>query len=99
MKTTISAGTSKMCRPYNLAITSVPGNSPPNSPEEMLVPITGIPLIIPSIMRNPLPESRSSGSEYPVKPAAIPRMNSMNPTNQLISLGLRNAPVKKTLSM
>ena len=34
-----------------------------------------------------------------MKPSAIARMNSTKPITQLISRGLRNAPVKKTRSM
>ena len=42
---------------------SVPGNSPPNSSQFAQVPITGIDMIRPDVMRRPAPESRSSGSE------------------------------------
>ncbi|OUD85258.1 hypothetical protein BC477_12655 [Clavibacter michiganensis subsp. michiganensis] len=41
----------------------VPGNSPPNRRNEIHVPMTGMPFTMPSMMRRPLPESRSSGSE------------------------------------
>src|SRR5699024_8091210 len=54
---------------------------------------------MPSMIRRPLPESRSSGSEYPVKPAAMPMMTRRTPTTQLSSRGRRNAPVKNTRSM
>ncbi len=47
-------------------------------------------------MRRPVPESRSSGSEYPVNPAPMPSTSSVTPMIQLSSRGLRNAPVKKT---
>ena len=46
-------------------------------------------------MRSPVPESRSSGNEYPAKPLTTPRMSIVTPITQLISRGLRNAPVKK----
>ena len=48
------------------------------------------------MIRRPVPESRSSGSEYPENPAAIPPIRRPTPISQLISRGLRNAPVKNT---
>ena len=59
----MSAGTSRMWSDVQAADDAVPGNSPPNRKKEMYVPITGMDLMTPSMMRRPLPESRSSGSE------------------------------------
>ena len=50
-------------------------------------------------MRSPVPDSRSSGSEYPVKPAPKASSISATPMTQLSSRGRRNAPVKNTRSM
>ena len=48
---------------YRRPMIAVPGNSPPKRKNEMYVPMTGMDLMTPSMMRRPLPESRSSGSE------------------------------------
>ena len=53
----------------------------------------------PSAARSPVPESRSSGREYPVKPSLMASRDKTVPMTQLISRGLRNAPVKKTRNM
>ena len=45
--------------------------------------------------RKPVPDSRSSGSEYPKKPSNMASINSSEPITQLASRGRRNAPVKK----
>ena len=50
-------------------------------------------------MRRPVPEMRSSGSEYPMKPSKMARMSMDRPMVQLSSRGLRNAPVKKMRAM
>jgi len=50
------------------------------------------------MIRRPVPERRSSGSEYPVIPIASAKTSSPIPISQLISRGLRYAPVKKTRS-
>ncbi len=42
---------------------SVPGNSPPKIAQCIQVPITGIDIVIAEMIRRPVPESRSSGSE------------------------------------
>ena len=47
-------------------------------------------------MRSPVPDSRSSGIEYPAKPSKIPSSNMVTPMIQFSSRGRRNAPVKKT---
>ncbi len=49
--------------------------------------------------RSPVPDSRSSGSEYPRKPSAIPNTRMSTPSIQFASRGLRNAPVKNTRIM
>ncbi len=54
--------------------------------------------MIPSAIRRPVPDSRSSGSEYPAKPSNVASANRTMPISQLISRGLRNAPVKKIRS-
>ena len=45
--------------------------------------------------RTPVPDSRSSGSEYPKKPSNIARISSSEPMTQFASRGRRKAPVKK----
>ena len=50
-------------------------------------------------MRRPVPEMRSSGSEYPMNPSKMARMSIRRPMVQLSSRGLRNAPVKKMRAM
>ncbi len=40
-----------------------PGNSPPNTSIARYVPTTGTAWMMPSVMRSPVPDSRSSGSE------------------------------------
>ena len=47
-------------------------------------------------MRKPVPDSRSSGSEYPTKPSSTPTSSEVAPTTQVTSRGLRYAPVTKT---
>ena len=39
-----------------------PGKPPPNSSAEIQVPTSGMASTIPSTMRSPVPDSRSSGS-------------------------------------
>ncbi|CPT39398.1 Uncharacterised protein [Mycobacteroides abscessus subsp. bolletii] len=46
--------------------------------------------------RSPVPDSRSSGNEYPVNPSAMANISSTEPMTQLASRGRRKAPVKKT---
>jgi hypothetical protein len=58
----------------------------------------GIDSMMPSAMRTPVPDSRSSGREYPAKPSAAASANMAVPISQLTSRGLRNAPVKKMRS-
>ena len=96
---TSSAGPSRMWTEYRRPTMSLPGNSPPKTRYEIQVPTIGMPLTRPSMIRRPLPESRSSGSEYPVKPSSMASTKSVKPTTQLSSRGLRNAPVKKMRSM
>ncbi len=55
----------------------------------------GTALVMPSVIRRPLPESTSSGREYPVNPATSPRIMSTKPISQFSSRGFRKAPVKK----
>jgi hypothetical protein len=40
-------------------------------------------------MRRPVPDSASSGSEYPANPSTKPSQNSVMPMTQLSSRGLR----------
>jgi hypothetical protein len=47
----------------------------------------------------PVPETRSSGSEYPRKPLKIDRIKRLTPMIQLISRGRRKPPVKKMRHM
>ena len=42
---------------------SLPGNSPPNMKNATYVPTTGTAWVMPWVIRRPVPESRSSGSE------------------------------------
>jgi len=42
---------------------AVPGNSPSKSRNENQVPITGEAWMMPWVIRRPVPDSRSSGSE------------------------------------
>ncbi len=58
--------------------------------------MNGIDRMIELAMRRPVPESRSSGREYPVKPLPMASRSRVTPTIQLISRGRRNAPVKNT---
>ena len=48
---------------YRRPTIASPGNSPPNSMYEIQGPATGTAFTMPSMMRRPLPESTSSGSE------------------------------------
>jgi len=68
-------------------------------PERQVAADHGIDRMIEYAMRMPVPETRSSGSEYPRKPFTIARINSVEPTIQFSSRGLRKAPVKKTRAM
>src|ERR1700753_3613094 len=76
-----------------------PGNSPQTTDADNHVPTTGIDSMIAEAIRRPVPDSPSSGSEYPVKPARKPSRNSATPIAQFASRGLRNAPVKNTRAM
>jgi len=51
------------------------------------------------MMRRPVPDTRSSGSEYPMNPFDSASTRSVMPIIQLSSRGLRNAPVKKIRHM
>ncbi|SID01996.1 Uncharacterised protein [Mycobacteroides abscessus subsp. abscessus] len=100
MSARMIAGISRMCMAYRRGIRMLPGKSPPNSAQCIQVPISGRPMVMPeSAARIPVPESRSSGREYPKKPSNIARMNSSAPMTQLASRGRRNAPVKKIRAM
>ena len=88
-----------MCRVSKRGSSASPGNSPPKNMLASHWPTNGIDCAIEYAMRRPTPESRSSGSEYPVNPAPIPAVTSPTPISQLISRGLRNAPVKNTRIM
>src|SRR5438132_265770 len=74
------------------------GDSPPNSRNAIQVPTNGIESTTEYAIRTPVPDKRSSGREYPVKPAPIPVTSIESPMSQLMSRGFRNAPVKKTRS-
>ena len=50
----------------------------------------------PSAARIPVPESRSSGREYPVNPSIVPSSSRMLPITQFSSRGRRKAPVNAT---
>ena len=52
-------------------------------------PAKGSESTIEYVIRRPLPESRSSGSEYPLNPAANAKTSSSAPITQLISRGRR----------
>ncbi len=73
----------------NRARMSSPGNSPPNSAAEAQVPMTGTDRMMADAMRSPVPDSPSSGSEQPVKPARNPNTNRPTPSTQLASRGRR----------
>jgi hypothetical protein len=57
--------------------------------------MTGMDRAMEWVMRSPVPDSRSSGSEYPENPLNRASSSSVTPTIQLISRGRRKAPVKK----
>ena len=78
---------------------SVPGNLPPKTRKAAQLPITGMDWMIASAIRSPVPESRSSGREYPAKPSTRPSVISPSPISQFSSRGLRKAPVKNTRNM
>ena len=79
----------------NRVSTSLPGNSPPKMRNALHTPTTGTEMTTEYAMRRPVPDSWSSGSEYPVKPLAIASRSRVTPIIQLSSRGRRNAPVKK----
>ena len=88
----------KMCATKSRWMVSGDGNSPPKSRKAIHVPTSGTDSAMEYPIRRPVPESRSSGSEYPVKPLKMASRRSVSPIIQLISRGLRNAPVKNTRS-
>ena len=94
---TSSAGNTATCSGYRCSMTS-PGNSPPNSTNESHVPTSGMPSAIPSVMRRPVPESRSSGSAYPLHPPARATTKIRNSSTHAHRRGRRNAPVKNVVS-
>ena len=59
----------------------------------------GMDRMIASAIRRPVPDSRSSGSEYPAKPSTVPSAIRAIPIIQFISRGLRKAPVKNVRNM
>ena len=95
----IMPGISSTWMMYILGTIELPGNGPPNKKNARYVPTIGMPCSAPSKIRRPAPDSWSSGSEYPNSPSSSPRVNSPTPISQLISRGLRYAPVKNTRSM
>ena len=97
MSASMMPGKIRMWTAYSLGIRMSPGKSPPNSAQCIHVPMIGMPSVIDDrAARTPVPDSRSSGSEYPKKPSNIARINSSEPITQLASRGRRNAPVKNT---
>ena len=56
-------GISSTCTMYSRGMKSSPGNSPPKIRNDRYVPTTGIARMMPEVMRRPVPDSRSSGSE------------------------------------
>lgn len=89
------AGNSSTWVTYRRGMMMSPGKSPPKTSQCSQVPATGMDIVIPEkAARRPVPDSRSSGSEYPKNPSNSARINSSEPITQVISRGRRNAPVK-----
>ena len=95
----MSAGNSRTCTVNSRGMMASPGNGPSNTAKASQEPMTGMDCISPSAMRSPVPESRSSGSEYPANPSATASNDSSVPMTQFSSRGLRKAPVKNTRHM
>jgi hypothetical protein len=91
----MTAGTIMMWVTKSRPMICSEGNSPPKIKNATQVPINGIDNAMEYAIRNPVPDKRSSGNEYPVNPLKIAKTRSVTPRIQLSSRGRRNAPVKK----